>query len=100
KNRIKFFNIAVKGKFFFKTLFNGKFLYEALQGDSSRVGDRINSVTHTIDKSGTVESLFVEKLLEIYVDFLFVCPVFNLSLHLFKHAHNLKVCTAVLRSFK
>ena len=53
-------------------------------------------VSHTEpDHAGSVE-----KLLEIYVDFLFVCPVFNFSLHLFKHAHNLKVCTAVLRAFK
>ena len=66
----------------------------------SRVGDRVNGMSHTIDQSAVIKRFFIQQTQQIRLDLFFILPVLNLFLHLVKHADYFQVCTAVFRSFQ
>ena len=95
----KAFHHRIKLELFFSAFFFGKFLYETLENIGTRIRKRVNSMSHTIDQTGVIESVFVQQGTQIITNFFFVVPVFDGFLHIFKHTDNFDVGTAVFRTF-
>ena len=98
--RGKSFNSLIKSEIFIVALSMSKLFNCALENYLTRVGNSVNCVTHTVDKSHSVKCLLFKDFFKIICDFLFVCPIFYICLDVLKHIENLNICTAVLRSFK
>ena len=64
------------------------------------VGNCINCVSHTVDKTFFIKSLLVKELLKIIFKSVLVLPVLNMLFEILKHIVNLNICTAVLRTFE
>ena len=73
------------------------FLFE---DNCTGVGNCVNSVAHTIDKSSIIVSFFSDSTTHIVSYFALVLPVFDISLEVVKHIDNLNVSTAVTWTFK
>ena len=81
--------------FFLRKLFHKPFEYIR-----SRIGDRINGMSHTVDQSFPVERFFIKKRFQICPDLIFVFPVCQNRLHILEHLSHFDVRAAVLRSFQ
>ena len=74
----------------------GKFF----QNDLTGIRKGIYGMSHTIDQTGTVEGFFIQDLLKISTDFLFVCPVVYISHDILKHFLHFQICATVFRTFQ
>ena len=56
-------------------------------------------MAHAVDEPGVIERFFIKQAGEVIADFILVRPVFDLLLHVTKHAYDLDVRAAVLWAF-
>ena len=77
-----------------------KGLYEALENLGTGIGYRVDSVSHTIDKTSLIEGFLMEELAQILSYLFFIGNILNMLLQILEHAYNLDVGTAVLRSLQ
>ena len=81
-------------------LFSCKLFYIAFKDFCTWIGNRIDRMSHTIDQSTLIKSLFMKKLLKICTDFLFITVVMYMFTHIVKHFYDFDVGTAVFRAFQ
>ena len=89
----------IASKFFLAVLLSGKLLCIFFQNHTTWIGQCINSMAHTIDKTSSIECFTIKYFGQVGAQFVFVLPVCNILFNIFKHLHNLQVGTAVARSF-
>ena len=91
---------VIQCKFFHQSFFFCQIFCKLFQDHFPRVRKCVNRMTHTINQTCPVKSLFVQNLIKISGYFFFICPVVDMGFDVIKHILNFQVGTTVTRSFQ
>ena len=94
------FNHGIQTIIFHTSFFFCEAFYKSLKNFCSRIGNRINCMSHTIDQATSVKCFFMKKVFQICTNFLFIFPVTDFFLHILEHLNNLDIRTAMFRAFQ
>ena len=87
--------VIIHSALFLRKAFNKTFEY-----NGSRIRQWINGMTHAVDQSFLVKSLFVYQLVKIISDLLLILRVADIGSQVIHHLHNLDVGATVFRSLQ